>query len=60
LTGGIVQIPAECKTAELKNGMGVTIYHYVESIEDVSMASFVLVPITPCFSHIPELELTKR
>jgi hypothetical protein len=41
LTGGIVQVPAECKTAELKNGMGVTIYHYVESIEDVSVDSFV-------------------
>jgi len=34
LTGGIVHVPTECKTAELKNGMGMTIYHYVESIED--------------------------
>ncbi|KAG4424764.1 hypothetical protein IFR04_002112 [Cadophora malorum] len=33
LTGGIVQVPADCKTGDLKNGMGVTIYHFVESIE---------------------------
>lgn len=36
LTGGIVQVPADCKTGDLKNGMGVTIYHFVESIEKVS------------------------
>ena len=35
MTGGIVQVPAECKSGELKNGMGVTIYHFVESIEKV-------------------------
>ena len=36
LTGGIVQVPAECKTGtELKNGMGTTVHHFVESIESV-------------------------
>ncbi|CZR63044.1 uncharacterized protein PAC_12941 [Phialocephala subalpina] len=34
LSGGIVQVAADCKTAELKNGMGFTIYHFVESIEE--------------------------
>jgi hypothetical protein len=38
LSGGIIQVPAECKSREQKNGTGVTIYHFVESIEDVSFS----------------------
>ncbi|KAF2458072.1 hypothetical protein BDY21DRAFT_363640 [Lineolata rhizophorae] len=34
LSGGIVQVSAECKASEQKDGTGVTIYHFVESIED--------------------------
>jgi len=36
LTGGIIQVPAECKKHEQKMGTGFTIYHFVESIENVS------------------------
>ena len=38
LGGGIVKVPAECKASggELKKGVGVTIYHLVESIEEAS------------------------
>jgi hypothetical protein len=36
LSGGIVQVPAECKSTEQKNGVGMTVYHFVDSIEDVS------------------------
>jgi hypothetical protein len=39
LTGGIVKVGEECKSAELNNGMGVTVYHFVESIEEVCHAS---------------------
>jgi hypothetical protein len=36
LSGGIVQVPASCKeNSELKNGVGVTVYHFVESIDEV-------------------------
>ena len=35
LTGGILKVGEECKGGELKNGMGVTIYHFVENIEEV-------------------------
>ena len=35
--GGIVQVSAECKKdGELKMGSGITVYHFVESIEEVS------------------------
>ncbi|KIM99145.1 hypothetical protein OIDMADRAFT_181574 [Oidiodendron maius Zn] len=36
LGGGIVKVPVECKASggELKKGVGVTIYHLVESIEE--------------------------
>ncbi|KAF8860192.1 hypothetical protein BDZ45DRAFT_800985 [Acephala macrosclerotiorum] len=34
LGGGILQVSADCKRSELKDGMGVTIYHFVESIEE--------------------------
>jgi hypothetical protein len=36
LGGGILQVPAECKAGtELKNGLGTTVYHFVDSIESV-------------------------
>jgi hypothetical protein len=38
LTGGIVQVPGECKTGELKMGVGTTVYHFVENIEEVNLA----------------------
>ena len=31
-----MQVPAECKNNEHKQGTGVTIYHFVESIDVVS------------------------
>jgi hypothetical protein len=38
LTGGIMKVSSECKQAggELKNGVGVTVYHFVDSIDGVS------------------------
>lgn len=42
LTGGILQVPASCKEGEMKKGLGVTIYHFVESIEKV-------LPLFPIF-----------
>jgi hypothetical protein len=40
LSGGIIQVSASCKTNELQNGMGVTVYHFVDSIDEVSCISF--------------------
>jgi len=34
LGGGIVQLPADCKPAEQKNGMGMTIYYFVNSVDE--------------------------
>jgi hypothetical protein len=39
LSGGIVQVSASCKNNELQNGMGVTVYHFVESIDEVCFIS---------------------
>ncbi|PMD66841.1 uncharacterized protein K444DRAFT_605837 [Hyaloscypha bicolor E] len=35
LSGGIVQVSASCKNNKLQNGMGVTVYHFVESIDEI-------------------------
>jgi len=35
LTGGIVHVPETCKEAGQAQGCGVTIYHFVESIDEV-------------------------
>jgi hypothetical protein len=37
LGGGIVAVPADCKASagDMKKGLGVTIYHIVDSIEEV-------------------------
>jgi hypothetical protein len=36
LGGGIVQVPAACKKGgDLKNGVGTTVYHFVDSIDSV-------------------------
>jgi hypothetical protein len=35
LTGGITKAAEECKSTELKNGMGATIYYFVDNIEKV-------------------------
>jgi len=35
LSGGVVQVDASCKSAELRNGVGMTIYHFVDSIDTV-------------------------
>jgi len=34
LGGGIIQVPASCKEKDHPMGVGVTIYHFVESIEE--------------------------
>jgi hypothetical protein len=41
LSGGIVQVPAECKSNEQKMGVGVTVYHFVDSIEDVCLSTSI-------------------
>ena len=35
LSGGITKVGEDCKKGELNNGMGFTVYHFVESIEEV-------------------------
>jgi len=32
--GGIIQVPADCKTAEQKNGVGMTVYYWVNSVDE--------------------------
>jgi len=41
LSGGIIPVSASCKNSELQNGTGVTVYHFVESIDEVC---FILFP----------------
>lgn len=53
LTGGILKVSAECKQAggELKNGVGVTVYHFVDSIDGVSLSpsQIFLSPFCNCW-----------
>jgi len=37
LAGGIVQVPESLKTANQPKGYGVTIYHMVDSIDEVNV-----------------------
>jgi len=55
LGGGIVQVSAECKAVEQKNGVGVTVYHFVESIEDTQKRVEELGGVT-CSAKEPEGE----
>jgi hypothetical protein len=38
LGGGIVRVSPECIRTEQKMGVGVTVYHFVDSIEEVSLS----------------------
>jgi hypothetical protein len=44
LGGGIVAVPADCKASagDMKKGVGMTIYHIVENIEEVFRAPFLI------------------
>lgn len=42
LSGGIVPVPAECKSNDLARGVGVTVYHLVENIEAVRLLIFMM------------------
>jgi hypothetical protein len=49
LSGGIVKVDAECKTGgEHKKGFGATIYHSVDSIEEVRS---ITNPYNPALRH---------
>ncbi|KAH8663431.1 hypothetical protein BGZ60DRAFT_411290 [Tricladium varicosporioides] len=34
LSGGIIKVDATCKTTEQPKGVGITVYHFVESIDE--------------------------
>jgi hypothetical protein len=51
-------VPAECKSDDLKKGVGVTIYHLVESIEEVR--SLTSTPSIWTYSENRPKQLSRR
>jgi hypothetical protein len=39
--GGIIQLAAGCEPAEQKNGMGMTVYYWVNSVDEVRKPSLI-------------------
>jgi predicted enzyme related to lactoylglutathione lyase len=59
LSGGIIKVDASCKTTEQPKGVGITVYHFVESIDDVSLPSPFFI-ISKCYNQADANQSQKR